>query len=177
MHKSYLHVTDKQGELRWLPGFLILQETPDCSLPLGRAQNHTPTAGRASESPKMFPAPAAAGPSAPRQLLRERCILQAASAAPSSPATRLACRQHDRNQNCTTEGGGRKKIKNSQPEELQRFCSPCSPEPADPPLSALMHRTTQLRSEAGGITGSWGTCTSNDMISETLQKSQTTAKK
>lgn len=111
MHKSYLHVTDKQGELRWLPGFLILQETPDCSLPLGRAQNHTPTAGRASESPKMFPAPAAAGPSAPRQLLRERCILQAASAAPSSPATRLACRQHDRNQNCTTEGGGRKKNK------------------------------------------------------------------
>lgn len=52
MHKSYLHVTDKQGELRWLSGFLILQETPDCSLPLGHAQNHTPTAGRALSLPK-----------------------------------------------------------------------------------------------------------------------------
>lgn len=176
MHESYLHVTDKQGELRWLSGFLILQETPDCSLPLGRAHNHTPTAGRALSLPKcslhrllwaqVLPGSCFGNAASCRLLLQLPPALPQGWHADSTTEIKTAPRRE----------GGEKKNKTASPKSFSVF-APCSPEPADPPLSALMHRTTQLRSEAGGITGSWGTCTSNDMISETLQKSQTTAKK
>lgn len=68
-------------------------------------QNHAATG--ISDSPRNSGSRMAAGPTPPGMLQAPGIPFRAALhlAAPSIDATRLACRQHGQNANCTTEGG------------------------------------------------------------------------
>lgn len=108
-------------------------------------QNHAATG--ISDSPRNSGSRMAAGPTPSGMLQAPGIPFWAALhlAAPSIDATRLACRQHGQNANCTTEGGegrmegggGRGGKKRRQRRQLQRFAT-CTPAPADPLLRALM---------------------------------------
>lgn len=147
-----MQVTDKQAQPCWLLIFpLILEEVSAGSRPLGQEQTHP-----SSEQPMDL------RPSLEHHLntlLQAQtfpnshlgpCILQNASAAPSGPARGLAHRQHHWNENCTTRENN---IDIDKPTQLPRFGT-CTPQAADPLLSALMHRTSSSTAKLMWLQGS-----------------------
>lgn len=125
----------------------------DCLLPLSRAQNHTPMANRALSLPKR----------SPHRLLRAQalpgsCFSNAASCRlllqlpPALPQGWHADSTTEIKTAPRREGGKKNKNKTVSPESFSVLLH-APPEPADPLLSALMHRTNSCAAKPVGLQG------------------------